>query len=125
MDRSNRQEGSSRKSHLSALIMVFLLALVALVSCRAPGVLSPTDGSDGKSVTLEWDANNEPDLAGYKIYYGTSSGSYEYCLDVGRQTSCTLTGLEPGQTYYITVTAYNSQGNESEYAPEITYTPSL
>ena len=25
-------------------------------------------------VTLQWDANTEPDLAGYKIYYDTDSG---------------------------------------------------
>ena len=30
------------------------------------------------SVTLTWDANAEPDIAGYKVYWGTSSGVYDH-----------------------------------------------
>jgi hypothetical protein len=33
-------------------------------------------------VTLAWDANTEPDLAGYKVHYGTASGSYTTSVDV-------------------------------------------
>ncbi len=28
-------------------------------------------------VALSWDANAEPDLAGYNVYYGSSSGNYD------------------------------------------------
>jgi len=33
-------------------------------------------------VTLAWDANTEPDLAGDKVHYGTASGSYTASVDV-------------------------------------------
>ena len=38
-------------------------------------------------VTLEWDPNAEPDLAGYKVYYGYASGNYSQVIDVGNQAS--------------------------------------
>ena len=70
-------------------------------------------------IRLAWDPNNEPDVAGYKIYYGTSSKSYSGSVDVGNVTSHTLSGLTQGQTYYVAVTAYNSSGSESGYSSEV------
>jgi len=69
-------------------------------------------------VTLEWDPNTEPDLAGYKIYYGTSSESYDMSVDVGNWTSCTFAGLEEGVTYYFAATAYDAYGTESDFSEE-------
>ncbi len=72
-------------------------------------------------VTLAWDANSEPDVSGYKVYYGEQSQSYTDCVDVGNFTSCVISGLTPGQTYYFTATAYDIHGNESSYAEELDY----
>ena len=52
-------------------------------------------------VTLAWDANTDPDLAGYMIYYGFATRAYDYVVDVGNQTTFTLSGLEDGHTYYL------------------------
>ncbi len=41
----------------------------------------------GFSETVEWDANPEPDLAGYNIYYGTESGNYDQSINVGNNIS--------------------------------------
>ena len=54
-----------------------------------------------EQVTLAWDANTEPDLAGYKVHYGTSSGSYTSSVDVHKVTTAIVTGLTAGQTYYL------------------------
>ena len=67
-------------------------------------------------VRLAWDPNTESDVAGYKIYYGTSPQSYTGSVDVGNVTSYTLTGLKKGETCYVTVTAYNTSGSESGYS---------
>jgi fibronectin type 3 domain-containing protein len=69
---------------------------------------------------LAWDVNTESDLAGYKVYYGTSSKSYAGSVDAGNATTYTLTGLTQGQTYYICVTAYNKSNAESRYSGEVT-----
>jgi hypothetical protein len=75
--------------------------------------------------TLEWDANSEPDLAGYKLHYGTACGNYTSVVDVGNQTTYTLSGLTAGTTYYITATAYNTAGLDSTYSNEVVFTSSL
>jgi len=71
--------------------------------------------------TLEWDPNSEADLAGYKLHYGLASGSYDTTIDVGNQTTYTITDLDVGETYYIAATAYNTTGLESGYSNEVIF----
>ena len=73
------------------------------------------------TLALSWKANSEPDLAGYKVHYGTSSRTYETSIDVGKKTTYTVTGLTAG-TYYFTVTAFDTAGNETEFSNEVTKT---
>ena len=58
-------------------------------------------------VTAAWDPNTDGQTSGYMIYYGSSSGSYQWSYDAGNQTSAQLT-LSRGATYYFTVRGYNS-----------------
>ena len=76
------------------------------------------------SLKLEWDPNSEKDLAGYNVYYGTSSGSYAHGVDVGNETSCLIpySEFESGKTYYFAATAYDESGNESDYSNEVSKT---
>jgi len=71
------------------------------------------------SATVSWTANSEFDLAGYRIYYGKRSGSYESQVYVGNVTSHHLTGLEEGKQYYFSVTALDFSGNESTFSKEV------
>ena len=80
-----------------------------------------TSAVHAAQISLEWDANGEPDLAGYTVYYGTSSGNYTASADVGNNTHCVISNLEPGVTYYLAATAYDSEGNESGFSDEIVY----
>ncbi|WP_168121802.1 fibronectin type III domain-containing protein [Paenibacillus sp. HB172176] len=73
---------------------------------RAP-VLMQTEAGN-QSVTLKWQASLN--ATGYKVKYGTSSGSYSTTIDAGNTLSRTLTGLVNGGTYYFAVTAYNATG---------------
>ena len=70
------------------------------------------------SVSLSWDANTEPDLAGYKLYYGGASGNYTASVDVGDVTTYVFT-RQAMTPYYFAVTAYNSDGRESDYSNEV------
>jgi len=73
-------------------------------------------------VTLIWTANGEPDLAGYKIYVGTDSGTYSSPGSpflTGKATSYTVSNLPKGQTYFFAMSAYDSAGNESSLSAEV------
>lgn len=72
-------------------------------------------------ILLAWDPNTEPDLAGYRIYYGNAHDDYTEIIDVGNVIEYTITELNAG-VYYITITAYDASGNESDYTYEIAYT---
>lgn len=78
------------------------------------------------SVTLAWDANQEADLAGYKLYYA-EYGEAPTVLEVpvSSQPKATLDTLSPSTPYIFYVTAYNTAGLESDPSETITYeTPS-
>jgi uncharacterized repeat protein (TIGR02543 family) len=76
--------------------------------------------------TLSWDppsinADGTPltDLAGYKIYYGTSSGNYSQSIDVGNVTTYSVNNLTDGLTYYFATTAHDNSGNQSSLSNEV------
>jgi hypothetical protein len=76
-------------------------------------------------ISLAWDPVTDPDLAGYKLHYGTAPNTYSSSVDVGMATQSgnavtyTLAGLTQGQTYFIVVTAYDTSKTESLYSNEI------
>jgi hypothetical protein len=75
--------------------------------------------AEAGSITIVWDANTEPDLAGYVVSYGTASSRYDATIDVGPATTWTLTNTVQGRTYFFTVQAYNRAGLRSERAIEV------
>jgi hypothetical protein len=81
-----------------------------------------------KVVTLGWDANPEPDLEGYIIYrnvgspgppYKFSSTLPEDDLSNPLVPEVKLTGLKEETEYFVAVTAYDTEGNESYFSDEI------
>ena len=74
-------------------------------------------------VQLRWDANTEPNLAGYYIHYGLLSvcgsanegNNFTDIIDVGNETDYIVRNLKKG-TYNFAVTAYDSNGNESQFS---------
>jgi hypothetical protein len=79
-------------------------------------------GNSTYSITIAWDLNEEPDLAGYRLHIGTSSGNYDTSIDTGNVSSYTVSGqLLYGFVYYIALSAYNTAGAESTKSPEISY----
>jgi len=80
-------------------------------------------GANAASVTLAWDASDG--AAGYKIYSGTASNSYQWFIDVGNATSYTSSDLTDGYTYYFAATAYDESGLESDYSEEVSYNTNI
>jgi hypothetical protein len=76
-----------------------------------------------QAVTLQWDPSTSPEVDGYRVYYGIGNRLYTVIEDVGNRTSHTFVGLEPGKTYFFTVTAYASSGAaESSFSNEVSLT---
>lgn len=77
--------------------------------------------------TLTWNANNEPDLAGYRIYQCSqqpctqSSGRASLLATLGTATSFNIG--TPAVTQYYFITAYDSANNESGASGLATFTP--
>ena len=75
------------------------------------------------TATLAWDAVTVPSLGGYRIYYGTASGTISSSsgqgLNVGNVTTYTVTGLGSGTRYYFAATAFDTSNDESAYSNEV------
>lgn len=83
-------------------------------------IVDQTTTPDGK-VLASWTA--VAGASGYKVYYGTQSGSYSNYTTTST-TSLLINNLTVGTTYYFTVTAYDSAtGAESGYSTEVSITP--
>ncbi len=107
------------------------------------------DGALCARLKVKWTENTEGDISGYKVYYGTSTGSYTGVISIpltvlsGSTYSCTSSGgsmecdifpINPAleytpsdgsstTTYYITVKAYDNSLNHSAYATEVSGNP--
>jgi hypothetical protein len=97
---------------LLASIGAVIIAAIAFIhgAPAAPGGLQP--------VTLAWDPNSEPDLAGYRIYYGTTE-----LTNVANCGNVTQFPMKLGRgvwTFYAT--AYNTSGLESEPSNMVSWT---
>lgn len=78
-----------------------------------------------KPVTFEWTCNTEPEVVGYKIYFGGLSGTYTNHVDVGPVTpdasgKCYFTMNGPPYYAWYAATAYGSiDGDESDFSVEV------
>jgi len=75
-----------------------------------------------KTVEIFWQANTEPDLAGYKLYYGSNSGQYLKPINIDPYVMQYELSLSCGFTYYFALTAYDTSDNESEKSNEVSIT---
>ena len=67
-----------------------------------------------ETISLAWDPSPDPEVTGYLLSWGTRVGQYPNSVDVGAQTTWTLTGLTRDQRYYFIVQAYDAERSLSE-----------
>jgi hypothetical protein len=71
-------------------------------------------------LTLAWDANTEPDIAGYIVEYGPANAPFTLSADIGIQTTWTLANAPAGTSYSFRVVAYNVYGERSAASAAVT-----
>lgn len=74
-------------------------------------------------VKLAWNASISKDVTGYRIHYGTTSGTYTTSIVLGNVTSTAVSGLAEGATYHFAVSAFNAAGLESGVSNEVNFKP--
>jgi subtilisin family serine protease len=76
-------------------------------------------------VNLVWTASIEPDLAGYRVYRSTTSGSgyAEISTVLVTATSYADTAVTNGTTYYYVIRAADTSGNLSGDSSQVSATP--
>jgi hypothetical protein len=84
-------------------------------------------GSAAWAATLTWNANTEPDLAGYRVYKcsqqpcGQAFGTATLLVILGKVTSFNI-GTPVATRYYV-ITAHDYANNESDESNVVMYSP--
>jgi len=105
---SCRKIDSFFSSRIQTLLVSVFLILIFAASASA------------REVTLSWDANSEPDLDHYVVYWGVIPGDYSYNSgDIGLATDFSVDIPDDGQAYFFAVTAVDEAGLESDYSNEV------
>ena len=122
--------------HRSGFVLHLFMLVAVFLSLSSLGQAFAFD------VTLVWDPNTEPALAGYKVYYKSVTPGPPYLgieADQGPSPvilslkvdenqhllvhrdypGVTLSGLNPKFVYFFAVTAYDSEGRESPFSAEV------
>ncbi|MBE7558415.1 hypothetical protein HS125_05525 [bacterium] len=91
--------------------------------------------ADDEGAWLYWGDNAEPDIAGYRIHFGTEAGGpYDggasirglpSPVDVGFATQAYLPGLINRTEYHVVITALDHGGNESPGGEEVSVLPTV
>jgi fibronectin type 3 domain-containing protein len=115
---------------LSRLKFLFILVISFVLSACAGG--SGSSGSAPPEILnilgITWTEPVEredvtplspSEIAGYRMYYGSESGDYQNQLDIDAgTTNAEVIDLLAG-TYYVVVTAVDTDGRESLYSSEV------
>lgn len=94
------------------ILLALLFPLASFGAERALDWAPPAFNTDGTPLT---------DLAGFRIHVGSESGVYDEVYEIDDPAAATydLT-LSGADTYFIAMTAYDSDGDESVFSAEVT-----
>jgi len=116
---------SFRLKYLFALILVS-----PLFACSSEsGGSASGDSTTSKAADLSWVAPSEredgtglalSEIAGYRIYYGTTAGIYQNQIDINDKTAQeTQIANIPEGTYFAVMTTIDTDGRESDFSSEV------
>jgi hypothetical protein len=107
-----------KKKSKYSLLMIFLMLTTLFISFETASIAA-------NQIIISWDPNTEPDLEGYVLYgkQGSPDPPFDYVdsypeVDLADPLNprAVITDLESDVTYYFAVTAYDTEGNESDYS---------
>lgn len=124
--------GLRRSSLISGWVLSLVVSVVFFQNCNGNFTIDAGSTNNGSTlaggnikVLVSWtpptkrvDDSVLTDLAGFKIFYGTTPGSRTNSVDVGNVSSYEIKGLT-SNTYYFSVVAYDSEGTQSDYSEEV------
>ena len=71
-------------------------------------------------LTLAWDASASTDVAGYRLYYGTNTRSYQFVTNTGLMLT-QVGGAAARGRWFFAATAYDTNGLESDFSNEVSW----
>ena len=109
--------------------MKLLLALVMVIALTVPAIAGTEE------INFGWDKNTESDLAGYRLYFSSTAGSYvkgetspNFMMHIlvapplhPNIATRQITAADGAKVYFV-LTAYDLSGNESGFSNEVSYT---
>ncbi len=91
--------------------MRWLLTILMLVCAAAAGA---------EQLTLAWDASASTNVAGYRLYYGTNTRSYQFVTNAGPALTQSVVLPHRGR-WFFAATAFDTNGLESDYSSEVSW----
>ncbi len=104
----------------SALVIIAIMTNRNLILFLLLGPFLALSAS-AATLTLSWNANSEPDIAGYRLYYGPPSAPLSQVTEVTSPTAV-VKKLTKGVTYTFAVSAFNTTGGESALSAPVSAT---
>ncbi|USN58467.1 MAG: fibronectin type III domain-containing protein [Candidatus Peribacteria bacterium] len=114
------------KSMASGFLAFVLLFSPFHLSYAATELTTTPTLSDSTTTSLSIDWDEVEGAAAYYVYYdvksGVEDGYTSELSDIFDVPGAEITDLEPGTTYYVAVTVFDENGEESNFSPEAVFT---
>jgi len=73
-----------------------------------------------QTVTLAWDPSPSADVEGYRLYWGTNSGAYQFVTNAGLVLTQSVV-LPHGGRWFFAATAVGTNALESDFSSEVSW----
>jgi len=127
-DTTGELSGQPDESHVGTYASIEVSVSDGTATAALPMFAISVDQIGTVSTTLSWtppteneDGSPLMDLAGYKIYWGTTRGQYTHSVTIDNPgiSSYVVENLSPG-IYDFAGTSFNLEGTESDYSDPVT-----